>query len=53
VHPDRDVADAGPGVEPGAQRVQRAVIRGHGAPGEAERRSEELAAWVEHGLLMS
>ena len=28
VHPHGDVADAGPGVEPGAQRPERAVVRG-------------------------
>jgi hypothetical protein len=27
-HPDGDVADTGPGVEPGSDRVQRAVVRG-------------------------
>jgi hypothetical protein len=37
-HADRDVPDAGPGVEPGAQRVERAVVRRQRAPGEAERR---------------
>jgi hypothetical protein len=51
VHPDRDVADAGPGVEPGAQRPERAVVRRHRAPGEADCRAEELAALVEHALL--
>jgi hypothetical protein len=35
VHPDRDVADAGPGVEPGPQRVQRAIVRRDRAPGES------------------
>jgi hypothetical protein len=50
VHPDRDVADAGPRVEPGPERGERAVVRGHGAPGEAERRDEETAAFVEHRL---
>ena len=28
---------------------KRSIVRKHRAPGEAERRSEELAAWVEHG----
>ena len=32
VHPDGDVADAGPGVQPGAQRVERAVMGGHEHP---------------------
>jgi hypothetical protein len=44
------VADAGPGVEPGPERVERAVVRGHRAPGEADSRTEELAEWVEHQL---
>jgi hypothetical protein len=26
VHPDGDMADAGPGVQPGAQRVERAIV---------------------------
>src|SRR5262249_11005874 len=52
VHPDGDVADAGPGVEPGAQRPEGPVVRGHRAPGEADCRPEELAALVEHGYLM-
>src|SRR6266508_6938477 len=33
-HPHNNVADAGPGVEPRAQGVQRAIIRRHRAPGE-------------------
>jgi len=41
VHPDDDVADAGPGVEPGAERVQCAIVREHRATREAERRCEE------------
>jgi hypothetical protein len=49
VHPDGDVADAGPGVEPGAERVERAIVRGHEAPGEAERRQEQPAALISHG----
>jgi len=36
---------------PCAQRLEGAVVRGHRAPGEAERRSEESAALVEHALL--
>ena len=51
VHPDGDVADARPRVEPGAERSERAVVRGQRAPGEAESCPQELAAWVEHGLL--
>src|SRR5207244_4092598 len=42
-HADGDVSDPGPGIEPHAERVQRAIVRGHGAPGEAERRDEESA----------
>jgi hypothetical protein len=30
--------------------VERPVIRGHGAPGEADSSTQELAALVEHGL---
>jgi hypothetical protein len=48
VHPDGDVPDAGPGVEPGAQGVERSIVRRHGAPGEADRSTKELAALVEH-----
>src|SRR5262249_27572597 len=51
VHPHGDVADAGPGIEPGAQRVQRAVVREHRAAGKADRRHEEPTALVEHALL--
>jgi hypothetical protein len=51
VHPDGDVADAGPGVERGAEPVQRAIVGGLREPREAECCSQELAAWVEHGLL--
>jgi hypothetical protein len=35
-HPDGDVPDAGPGVQPGTERVEGTIVRGHGAPGEAE-----------------
>src|SRR5438876_3593478 len=48
-HADGDVSNAGPRVEPGAQRVERAVVRRRPAPGEAERCHEESAALVEHG----
>jgi len=51
VHPAGDGADARPGVEPGAERPERPVIRRSGKPSEAECRSQELAALVEHGLL--
>ena len=46
VHPDRDVADAGPGVEPESQRPKRTVIRRPRKPGEAERCSKRaFQAW--------
>jgi hypothetical protein len=47
-HADGDVADAGPGVEPSAERPESAVVRGHRAPGEADGSTQELAARVEH-----
>jgi hypothetical protein len=50
VHAHGDVADVGPGVEPAARRTERAIVRGHRARGEAKCCSQELAAWVEHGL---
>src|SRR5262249_18344233 len=50
VHPHGHVADAGPGVEPGAQRPERAVVGRHGAGGESDCRPEQLAALVEHEL---
>ena len=31
--------------------MQGAIVGGHGEPGEAECRSQELAAFVEHALL--
>src|SRR4030095_3723886 len=51
MHPDGNMPDPGPGVEPGSQRMERAVVRRPGKPGEAERCSQELAALVEHALL--
>jgi len=39
VHPDGDVADAGPGVEPKAERVQRAIGRRHRAAVQSDRRA--------------
>jgi hypothetical protein len=39
-------SDAGPGVEPGAQRPERAVVRGHRAGSESDCCPEELAALV-------
>src|SRR5262249_37880718 len=53
VHAHGDVADAGPGIEPRAQRPQRAVVRGHRAAGVADCCPEELAALVEHGYSIS
>src|SRR2546425_7135961 len=44
-HADGDVSNPGPRVEPGPERVKRAVVRGHGAPGECECCAEELAAF--------
>src|SRR4030095_7790469 len=51
VHPDGDVPDPGPGVEPGPQRPERAVVGGQRVAGEADSRTQELAALVAHGLL--
>jgi hypothetical protein len=48
-HADGDPPDPGPGVEPGPQRPERAVIRRAGEPSEAECCSQESAALVEHG----
>ena len=44
VHPDRDVAHAEPGVEPGTESPERAIVGGRRVLGEADRRSEEPAA---------
>jgi hypothetical protein len=51
-HADGDVADAGLGVEPGPQRPKGAVVGWPGKAGEAKCCSQELAALVEHGLLV-
>jgi len=53
VHPDGDVPDAGPGVELGAERPERAVVQRTRKPSESDCRPEDLAALVEHALLMS
>jgi hypothetical protein len=45
-HADRDVADAGPGVEPGPQRPERAVVRRASNRGE----DEQPATPVDHVL---
>src|SRR5207253_2813671 len=54
-HPDRDPADTGPGIEPGAQTMEPepAVIGRHRKAGEAEGGEEEAAALVEHGDTLS
>src|SRR5262249_2204184 len=49
VHAHGDVADTGPGVEPGVECPESPVIRGTRKPGEAEGCLPELAALVEHG----
>jgi hypothetical protein len=51
VHPHRDVPNPGPRIEPGPESMKGPIIRGHRAPGEADSSTQELAAWVEHGLL--
>src|SRR5690348_9874608 len=48
VHPHRDMANPSPRVEPGAKGPERPIIRGHGAPGEADSSTEELAVLVKH-----
>src|SRR5262245_43769643 len=48
VHPDGYVADACPGVQPGAERPECAVIRGHGKSGEPHCCAQEVGALVEH-----
>jgi hypothetical protein len=50
-HADRDAPDASLGVEVGAKDMESPVSGRK--PGEAEGGSQELAASVEHGLLMS
>jgi hypothetical protein len=47
-HADGKVSDASPGVQPCAESMKGSVIREHGAPGEADSRTQELAALVEH-----
>ena len=51
VHPHRDVPDPGPRIQPGAECVEGADIRRHGAPSESDSSTQERAAWVEHALL--
>ena len=50
-HTDGDPTDAGPGVEPRAERPESVVIRWPLKPGETECCSQEPSALVEHGLL--
>ena len=50
-HANGDTSDAGPGVEPCAERPESRVIRGARKPGEAEGCSQKLAALVEQWLL--
>src|SRR5437867_7358526 len=50
-HADSDVPDAGPAVEPGAERAERVegtIVRGRGTPSEADSTTQELEALVEH-----
>jgi hypothetical protein len=49
-HADGNAADGRPGIEPCAERPERAVVRGHRALSESDRPTEVLAALVEHGL---
>lgn len=49
VHADGDMADADPGVEPGAQGLEGSAIRRPREPGEAGCCSQEPAALVDHG----
>lgn len=48
---DGDVPDPEPGVQPGLERPEWAVIRQPGKSGESECCWKKLAALVEHGLL--
>jgi hypothetical protein len=43
-HAGRDPPDAGPGVEPCAKRMERAIVRRHGASSEGDSSTQELAA---------
>src|SRR5437899_11696277 len=48
VHPDSDVPNPGPRVEPGAEGVEGTVIRGQGAPRESDCCSVESASLIQH-----
>jgi hypothetical protein len=50
-HADRDPPDAGPGVEPGPERPERAVVRRPRETGESKCCSKKLAALIKHALL--
>jgi hypothetical protein len=52
MHAHRDAPNPGPRVQPGAQSPEGAVIRGQRAPGKTHSRTQELAALVEHALLL-
>jgi len=52
VHPDGDMADTTPGVEPYGERPEGAVVRGQRARRESHCCPEELAALVDHRRLM-
>ena len=51
VHPNRDSADAIPGIQVGPEGPECSVIRRHGTPGEAYGCPQELATLVEQRLL--
>src|SRR5262249_56164388 len=53
MHAHGNAPDPRPRVEPRAQCPERTVVGGHGAPGEADRRTEKLPALVEHGYSMT
>ncbi len=45
VHPHGDVPNPGPRLHPRAESMKGAVVGGHRAPGEAQRRYEERPAF--------
>jgi len=51
VHPDRDSANPIPGIQVAPEGPEGTVIGGHGAASESDGCTEDLATWVEHGLL--
>jgi hypothetical protein len=50
-HANSDPSDAGPRIQPAAQRLEGSVLRGHRAPGESDSSTQESATLVEHALL--